>query len=252
MKKIILTSAFICFIGAGAWALSITDPLFMPQQGAFIADSTAEITDNAFKLGDSFGLKQTINFGVTDNLSLGASLGWATIRHEHSGMQDPAINARYRFLDGSEQNLFLDLQGYISPEAFDSPFNNDGGSAKGSTDFGLHSIVGSTEIAPNFTFTAQVGFDYIGHTDLLDSGSIWGIGSSAKYYINDVHSIQADAALKSYLGFNGDFGGYGAGINYAWEVMPETISVVPFAYIEARDNGDSAYKSWGIRLKYLY
>lgn len=252
MKKLTLALALCGCFAIPAAALNITDPLFMPQQGAVTAETAVNITNNAFKLGDSYGLNQNITVGIADNLSVGASVGWAKIKHEHSGMQDPVLNARYRFLDGSNQNIFLDLQGYISPEFFDSPFNNDGGSAKGSTDFGLHSIVGSTELAQNFTFAARTGFDYIGSTNAIDSGSIWSLGGTAKYYINDTHSLQADAVLKAYLGFEGDFGGYGCGINYAWQVVPESISLIPFASIEARDNGDSAYKNWGLKVKYLF
>lgn len=252
MKKLLTFAALLCCAAYGANALNITDPLYMPRQGDVVSQTDYNITGHAFKQGDSLGLVQSIQIGVNDKLALGVSLGWAKIKHEHSGFQDPVLSARYRFLDGNEQNLFLDLQGYISPEVFDSPYNNEDGSAKGSTDFGLHSIVGSTDIMPNFTLTANTGFDYVGGSDNLDSGSVWSLGGSAKYYINDIHSVQADVVAKAYLGFDEDFGGYGLGVNYAWQAIPETLAVVPFVYIEARDSGFKTEKDWGFSIKYLF
>ncbi len=246
MKKLTLALALCGFFAVPAAALSITDPLFMPQQGAVTAESAASFTR------DSFGLDQNITLGVSDRLSIGANIGWAKIEHEHSGLQDPAIFARYRFLDGSSEGLFLDLQGYISPEMFDSPLNGDGGIAKGTTSLGMHSIVGNTDIAPNLTLAASAGFDYYGDTKYIDSGSIWSLEGAAKYYINDIHSVQAMLALRGYAGFEEGHGGYGLGLNYAWEVKPETLALVPFYYAEAYDNGYASTVNWGLKVKYLF
>ena len=246
MKKLILAFAFCGSFALSAHALSITDPLFMPQQGAVTAETAAGFTHH------SFGLNQNITVGVTDKLSFGADIGWAKIEHGHSGLQDPSVSARYRFLDGTAEGLFLDLQGYISPEVFDSPFNGDGGSAKGTTSFGLHSIVGSTEAASNLTLAASAGFDYYGDTEYIDSGSIWSLTCAAKYYINDVHSIQAALALRGYAGFEEGHGGYGAGLDYAWEVKPETLALIPFYYVESYDNGYASTVNWGLKVKYLF
>lgn len=246
MKKLLLAFVFCGSFALSASALNITDPLFMPQQGAVLAGSTVGFTSN------SFGLYQDINVGVSDRLSLGASIGWAKIKHAHSGLQDPALSARYRFLDGSVQGLFLDLQGYISPEVFDSPLNGDDGSAKGTTSFGLHSIVGTTEVAPNLTLAASAGFDYFGDTKYVDSGSVWSLAGAAKYYINEVHSVQADATLRGYAGFEDSYGGYGIGVSYAWEAKPETLALVPFYYVESYDNSYASNVAWGLNIKYLY
>lgn len=246
MKKLLFTFVLCGAVALPAAALNITDPLFMPQQGAVVAESAAGFTN------DTFGLYQDITVGVSDNLSMGASIGWTKIKHAHSGLQDPSIFARYRFLDGSAQGLYLDLQGYISPEIFDSPLNGDDGSAKGTTSFGLHSIVGSTEIASNLTLAASAGFDYYGDTKYIDSGSIWSLTGAAKYYINDANSLQALLALRGYAGFEDNHGGYGAGLNYAWEVKPETLALVPFYYVESYDNGYASTFNWGLKVKYLF
>jgi len=252
MKKFILTSAVCLCVASGAWALSITDPLFMPQEGGTVSETSLNITDNAFKLQDSFGLREKMTLGVYDNLSVSASLGWAKIKNEHSGLQDPQVEARYRFLDGTQDNLFLDMEAYISPEIFDSIYDKEDGSAKGSTDYGLHSIVGSTEAVPNMTLAAKAGFDYIGSSDLIDSGTVWSAEGNAKYYINELNSVGAQLALREYLGFEKDASAIGLGLNYDYQIIPDTMAAEPFFYIEAKDHAGSAYKGFGLNVKYMF
>lgn len=252
MKKLILTFIVAAMFSAPAAALNFTDPFYMPAKGGVVSDTSLSFTNNAFRLQDSWGLTENINIGISDNLSVGVSLGWADMKHGNDGFQDPSINARYRLLEGISDGYYLDLAAYFSPEVFDSPYNHDGNAAKGSTDFGFKGLLGSTELIRNFTLGATAGFDYVGSTDETSSGSIWTLHGLAKYYINSVHSVEAGLTLRRYFGFDTNLWGYGFNINYAAELVPQTLALVPFFEVESHNKSFASSTNWGVNLRYLF
>lgn len=250
MKRIICAALF-CSCALQAAALSITDPFFMPKKGQVTAEASFNNTNNDFNLGNSTGLYADVAIGIENDLTLGFGLGWADIHHISSGLQDPVLHARYRFFDSLADGYFLDLAGYLSPELFDSPFNDDGGSAKGSTSLGLQGIVGSDQIIKNVTLGAKMSIDYQVKTIARCAGSAWGLNGFGKVYINEKHSVEGGVVLKEYF-FDENILAYGVSFNYAAEIIPHKLSLIPYLELEGHNRGYGSSNTWGLKAKYLF
>ena len=164
---------------------SITDPLYAPEKSHLMGDLSFGFTNNDFDLAKSYALYGSLTMGVSDKLSLGVGFGWAKIIHESTGFQDLSIKFKYRFLNGLVDDMFLDIDGYVSPEMFHSPWNKEGGSAQGATSLGAIVSVGTLNALDNFNLFAKLGLEHIGHRDTINAGSLLSLRTGAKYYINE-------------------------------------------------------------------
>ncbi|MDR0953120.1 MAG: hypothetical protein LBM71_02875 [Elusimicrobiota bacterium] len=252
MKKLVLSALASAMLCAAANAAALTDPFFMTKQGEVLSDTYLAFTNNAIREGDSWALTENINMGAMDNLMVGLSVGWVDMKHQNGSLQDFAVNATYRFFDGLADGYFLDLEAYFSPKMFKSPYNGDNGSAKGSNDIGVFGHIGSAEILQNFTLAARVGLEYVSHTDYVSSGTILSLQGLAKYYINNIHSLEAYITLKSYMGFEKSVAAYGLGIDYAFEAIPEHLALVPYLYFECHNRDIATSSHWGLKARYLF
>lgn len=252
MKKLLLSAALFALAPLSLNALEMTDPFFIPEKGAVISDTTLGFTNNAFKLNKSWGIYESVSVGIDDKFSAGVSLGWADMRHADSGMQDLALFAKYRISDQTDTPYFLDIEAYLSPKLFHSPYNNKKGAAKGSTDLGFKGTMGSTQISEGFTLGASAGLDIIGHTDIISSGSIADLTGFAKYYADKDNSFSASVSVKGYWGFNQDFLGLNLGINYARNIIEDKLAVVPFYNIEVHNKDITSSAVWGINARFLF
>lgn len=250
MKKIICAALF-CSCALQAAALSFTDPFFMPKKNEVTAYASFANTNKDFNLGNSTGLFADVSIGVEDNLTLGFGLGWADMHHISSGLQDPIFHGRYRFFDSIADGYFLDLAGYLSPELFDSPYNGDGGSAKGATSLGIAGLIGSDQIMRNVTLGAKLAIGYQAKTQSGCEGSIWSAKGFGKVYITDKHSVEGGVLLKSYF-FGENVFGYGFSFDYSAEIIPQQFAVVPYLEVEGHNKGYGFSNVWGLKAKYLF
>ena len=250
MKKLILSA--VMFLPLWANALNITDPFFMPASKQVISDTSLGFTNNAFKLNKSWGIYEKLSVGVNDNLTAGLSIGWADMRHEHSGMQDLSVFAKYRFAHEHDGGYFFDFEGYLSPKLFNSPYNGKNGSAKGSTDLGLRGTLGSTQIMEGFTLGAGAGFQAIGHTDLISSGSIWDITGFGRYYFNEYNALGVSLGFKGYWGFDQDFMGINLGFDYSADIIENKLALVPYFNVETHNHEMPSSTVWGLNARYIF
>ncbi len=252
MKKLFLVLAAALILPQQAKALNLADPFFMPERGQVVSDTDIALTNNAFRLDKSYGLYEKISVGITDKISAGVSIGWADMKDFNSGMQDISFYGKYRFMDDMADGRYLDLDAYFSPEMFDSPYNNDGGSAKGSTDLGLYGSVGSSQIWDNFTLGARAGFEAVGSTDNNSDGMLWLGQALAKYYIDDYNAIGADLTWRGYFGFYKDFNGFAIGLNYSRTIIEDKLVVTPYFNLEKHTRDIPSSAIWGINAKYAF
>lgn len=249
MKKIILSTLAV-FLVAQVYALNITDPFYMPKKGGFISD-TSVLKQNS---GDmrAYGIREVVTYGIMDELSIGAGLGWAKIKHGDNGLEDPTIYARYRIADEAKTSngIIVDLKAYLSPEIFDSPLNGDDGVAKGSTDFGFSAMVGSKELAKDFVLWAEAGIDLIGSTKFTKSSNVLFISGNAKYYLDDLNSFDGGIFLKHYSAGDG-YTGYGIRLDYA-RLLQDNLALVPFWSAESHSDNIPSDVQFGITLRYTF
>ena len=248
MKKIIL-STMALFLVTQAFAFNITDPFYMPKKEAFYLDS-ALVLENSGNLR-AYGLQEKFVYGIMDNLSVSLGLGYAKVKHGDNGLQDPVIGARYRLQEEDKGTMTIDLLGYISPSIFDSPYNNEGGVAKGSTDFGFSVMGGSREYLANTMLWMEVGIDFIGSTKWSKSGNIIGIAANAKYYLDDYNSFSGGLFGKNYTGFNDNYTGFGIKLDYA-RMLQDNLALIPFWSAEKRSDDLPSEVIYGIMVRYTF
>lgn len=249
MKKIIF-GALAIFLVAQVYALNITDPFYMPQKGGFISD-TSVLKQNSGP-ARAYGIREAVNYGIMDELSLGISLGWAKVKHGDNGLEDPTIFGRYRIADEEKTSngIIVDLKAYISPEIFDSPANGKKGVAKGSTNYGISAVVGSKEWAKDFVLWAEAGVDLIGSTKASKSSNVIFIAGNAKYYMDDLNSFDGGLFLKHYSAGDG-YTGYGIKLDYA-RLLQDNLALVPFWSAEAHSDDVPSDVQIGINLRYTF
>lgn len=250
MKRIIF-SILAVFLVVQVYASNITDPFFMPGKRTFVSDTSINFTNNALRLGKSWGFGEVITYGLEDNLSLSLGLGWAKIKHAKSGLQDPVFAARYRLVEEAAGGLMLDVKGYLSPSIFNSPLNNDGGAAKGSFDTGAALIVGSREWFANTLLWAEGSLDYIGSTDLTKSGTALGLALNAKYYMDESNSLGAGLFTKGYFGFGDNFNGFGIKFDYA-RLLQDNIALIPYLSFESHNKNISTEVKYGLTARITF
>lgn len=252
MKKIAVTLSVLAILAVNGLAFSITDPFYMPEKGQLVGDLTVGMTNGDLRLAKSFSIDAYLQANVNEKLNIGLSWGWAKIRHESTGMQDPTLTVKYRFFDGLSDGFFLDMNAFLSPEMFDSPWNNDGGSAKGATDLGAAVKIGSTEMLNNFTLYAGTGLNHYGHTEINKAGTGWTILAGAKYYGNEKNSVELALHFTSYFGLGQDHIGCGFDFNYAYEFEPNKAALIPYFGAERHNHDLLSYNHLGVKVRYLF
>ena len=247
MKKVIL-GALAIFLVAQVYALNITDPFYIPQKGGFISDTTVLKQNSG--MARAYGIRERMDYGVTDELSLGASLGWAKIKHGDSGLEDPTIYGRYRVADEAKTSngIIVDLKGYLSPEIFDEA--GDGGVAKGSTDIGFSAMAGSKELVKDFVLWADLGVDFIGSSKFSKSNTVLYISGNAKYYLDDLNSFDGGIFLKHYSAGD-DYSGYGIRLDYA-RLLKDNLALIPFWSAESHSDDVPSTVQFGVTLRYTF
>lgn len=250
MKKIILGTLALFLVGQ-VFALNITDPLYMPKKEGFVLDSTLGFKNSGPIR--AYGIKETLHYGIMDNLSLGVDLAWEKVKNGDNGLQDPNIYARYRLIteEASHNGMAVDLKAYISPSIFNSPANGKKGVAKGSTDFGISALAGSREWLANTLLWAEVSLQSIGSTDHTKSGTIIGLAGNGKYYLDDLNSFEAGLFTKMYSGFGNSFTGIGIKLGYA-RVLQDNLALVPFWSAESHSDHISSEVNYGLTLRYIF
>ena len=252
MKKLLLAVFAMAILAVNGAAFSITDPFYMPEKAQLTGDLTVGFTNRDLQLLDSFSINGYLQAGVTDRLTIGLFLGWARVEHESRGFQDPSVTAKFRILDGLNEGLYLDIDAFLSPEVFESFWNNKDGAAKGATDLGVSFKIGSTEMLNNFTLYAGTGFQHFGHTDFRSSGTAWDLFTGAKYYGNEKNSFELALHVTSYLGRGQDFFGVGFDFNYAYEFEPNRAAIIPYYGAERHNHDITSTTHWGIKTRYLF
>ena len=252
MKKLAVLMFALGLFTVNAAAFSITDPFYMPEKGQLMGDLSVGFTNRDARLYKSFGINGAIQLTVAERLAFGFGIGWAKIRHATNGMQDPTITMKYRFRDGLNDGYFLDLDAFFSPRVFDSPWRNQGGSAKGATDFGATFKAGSTEMINNFTVYAGVGAKYYGHNSMDRAGTGLTALAGAKYYIDERNSVDLSFNASNYFGFISDHIGAGFDINYSCEFEPNKAAYIIYFGAERHNKHINSYTHWGVKWRYLF
>ena len=252
MKKLAVFLAALVLFAVNGKAFSITDPFYMPEKGQLVGDLSAAFTNNDLRLYKSMGMEGHLQAGVSDRLTVGLFFGWTKIRHFSTGITDPGLTIKYRFLDGLSNDFYLDMDAFLSPEIFDSPWNNDDGAAKGATDFGVSLKIGSTEMLNNFTLYSGVEMKHFGHNDMVKSGTGWTLVGGAKYYGNEKNSVELAFRFSAYSGLNQDHIGAAFDFNYAYEFEPNKAALIPYFGAERHNKDIVSYTHWGLKIRYLF
>lgn len=251
MKKLAVFLFALGVLTINGAAFSITDPFYMPEKGQVMGDLAIALTNEDARFDESFAFKGGIQFGVKDELSLGLYLGWANIRHHSRGLIDPTFTLNYRIKDGFIEGYYMHLEAFISPQTFDSWLSDKGG-AKGATDLGATLKIGSTELVNNFTVYAGVSLKHYGHSKFLSAGTgLTGL-AGAKYYIDEVNSVDLSFNLSNYFDFICNHIGAGLDINFAHEFTPNKLAFIVYYGAERHNKHIVSYNHWGVKWRYLF
>lgn len=251
MKKLAVLLFSLGLFAANAQAFSLTDPFYKPEAGQIIGDLNIALTNEDARFDESFAIKGGIELGIMDRLVLGVNLGWANIRHHSKGLIDPTITAKYRFRDGLSDGYYVDLDGFFSPQTFDSWQSNEGG-AKGATDLGATLKVGSTELMNNFTLYLGAAAKHYGHSKLFSAGTGITALAGAKYYVDEKNSFELSFNASNYMGFICNHIGAGFDINYAYEFDPDKAAFIAYYGAERHNKHIVSYNHWGVKWRYVF
>lgn len=232
MKKRLLGIALLLCSATSIFAS--TDPFFLLPKGGMLLDTDVKMNFNYYGADDLdyYQLKETFRFGLDSRWEIGAALGLARADGDglsENGFTDPEFFARWRVADDIGGRNILDLSAYVSPQLFDSYLDDDhDGAAKGSTDMGFKAVFGKRAYEQNtvikkpnggtitenyndpFTLAGYATLDFIGSTDTTKSAVDFGFGGLAKYYLDNLNSIDGDLRLmfreKRFRGGDSDMG----------------------------------------------
>ncbi len=251
MKKLALFVFAVGLFLGNASAFSLTDPFYIPEAGQVVGDLSIALTNEDARFEESFGFKGSIAFGIKDRLALGFEMGWANIRHHGKGLIDPTIFAKFRLRDGLVDGYYVDVDGFFSPQSFDS-WQSEKGGAKGATDLGATLKIGSTELLNNFTVYAGGSITHYGHSKLMSAGTGITAFAGAKYYVDESNSFELSGNLSNYYGFICDHIGAGFDINYAHEFQPNKLAFIVYYGAERHNKHIVSYNHWGVKWRYVF
>ena len=251
MKKLVVLVFTLGLIAVNASAFSLTDPFYKPEKGQIVGDLNIGLTNEDSRLDESFAIRGLLQVGIQDRFVLGFGIGWANIRHHSKGIEDPILTGKFRLRDGLIDGYYIDLDGYFSPQAFDSWQNNKGG-AKGATDLGATLKIGSTELLNNFTLYTGLSVNYYGHSKLFSAGSGITALAGAKYYFDEANSFELSFNASNYFGFICNHIGAGFDVNFAHEFTPNKLSLVVYYGAERHNKHIDSYNHWGVKWRYVF
>ena len=251
MKKLAVLVFALGLLAVNASAFSLTDPFYKPEKGQVIGDLGIALTNEDARFAESFAIMGNFELGLNDKLTLDIGIGWANIRHHSKGMTDPTFRLKYRINDALIDGYYMDVEGYFSPQAFDS-WQSDEGGAKGATDLGATFRIGSTEMLNNFTLYTGASLNHYGHSKLVSAGTGITAFAGAKYYVDEKNSFELSFNLSNYFGFICDHIGAGLDINYAHEIEPNRIAFIIYYGAERHNKDIESFNHWGIKWRYVF
>lgn len=192
MKRVATVVAAL-FVALNASALSVTNPLFMPESASFMSETELGIL--GLRSGDdtkTYVLTEKVSFNFTDAFQIGAYLGFEKIDFSEEGANDedgftnPGVFANYRLLNNG---LIFDIGAEVQAGVFDKVTAKDdkfGLTARLGADAGVLSFGGDAKL---FYVNPEEGDNKedaeVGAFAILDIKDIFGIGAEARYYAFD-------------------------------------------------------------------
>lgn len=217
----------------------LSDPNYLPLQGQIYGQSGYTFDRTKGTTFDSTGavvqtnrndlntVGQAVAFGVTDALSLRASLdyGWGSNDRNtvhgmddasREGFEDPSFGATYRILDQKNHPFILDVFGDWSPDAFASraaSATQDGTVARGGATADFGAAIGRTTkmISLRGAFTDR----YIGGQTTFEQATGFDVNTSS-YWVPTL-SFDAQARFTPRLSLN-------AGYDYDFQGSPTVFN----------------------------
>jgi len=133
MKKLFLILSVLGLFAGVAQAASVTNPLYMPEEGNFLIDLDGAFKNDSGKHNESYLYKTALSYNTSDRLQLGAYIGYANLKKETPARKDftnPGAFAYFRIFDNIVK---LDLGGEGEFNVFDSV--KEGGVSDGANKF---------------------------------------------------------------------------------------------------------------------
>lgn len=169
MKKMLFTALVLGLLGLNASAKSITNPLYMPDEGQLLFDIAAYGTDTTNDTNNKvYNARGALSLGLTDRLQIGGYIGYRKI--DTTDKKDFTNPGAFAILRLWNTGLDIDLGGRVEFDAFDD--TTEGGVADGTDKYGFFARAG-----------ADLGVFYLGGVAGLD---YWdGLGAKAMSKTND-------------------------------------------------------------------
>lgn len=253
MKKLFLSALMLCVLASGAFAMAVTNPLYMPGEGQIMSDTAAYFTNTTDGASNKvYTLREALSFGLTDRLQIGGYVGYAKFdKTETKDFTNPGVFAVLRLWDLA---FDLDIGGRIEFDAFDSV--NEGGVADGTDKYGFFARAGAD--LGVFYLGAIGGLDYwdglgargmsLGKDDKVYNGNL---KAFAIFDVMDIVGLGAEAGYKAYdLGGEEYYKGYNVTARLDINPLPSRLGVTAFATYENIDHMDEIY-TVGANLKVL-
>ncbi len=231
----------------------LSDPTYLPLQGQFYGQSSYGYERTDGNVFDATGaqsastrdstttLRQGFAFGITDALSVNATMAYASGENrransaglfdfDRNGFDDPSFGATYRLLDQRTHPLSLDLFGSYSPNAFQARSAtslDDGTVARGGsqTDLGLAVGHGTRLFTIRGVFTDR----YFGDSSFLNA-TTGGSALTSSYWVPTL-GVQTQTRFTNRLSAN-------VGFDYNFEGSPTVYNSLTGVNYVAH-NGDS-------------
>ena len=106
MKKTLFAFAAVLMAGSSAFAMDVTNPFYVPMKGDFLSETSTVYTNLQHGLLEQAVATETLSYGVTRNLAIGATLAdtWVFDRGDMTGHEkydNPAwgVGFKYNWLD---------------------------------------------------------------------------------------------------------------------------------------------------------
>ncbi|MBV8060056.1 MAG: hypothetical protein JO253_00840, partial [Alphaproteobacteria bacterium] len=188
----------------------LADPTFLTMKGQVLGNTSYSYSNYATAQQSNTGEKnlndvtrgnhvlQNIAYGLTNNLSLRASIGYTSSiykdsftgssaqRVDNAGFTDPTVGATYRIIDQTQAPLLWDVSGYYTPDLFPDKTgttDNTGTIADGRQSGELSTSI--SRVMKSLTVQATTGVDFLGKQKALHlgDGSSTDVRPTTDYFI---------------------------------------------------------------------
>jgi hypothetical protein len=244
MKKLLLMLGFCLYFSGFAGAMSVSNPVYMPNEGGIMFDTHISMKGNTSGASEKvYTLTETLSYNLTDRFQLGGYLGYSRISAiDENGLTNPGFFAVFRLFDnlvkldggiGAEIDIFDDYSeggvsegankfsafartafdiGAASAGAYGGLSYWDGSGSKNITKDGYRSAV-------NGDINAFVIFDIL---DMI------GVGGEAGYRVYDINR-------------DGYYNGYRLTGRLDFNPLPSRLGAQVYATFQNMQNIDDAY-----------